>query len=311
MKAHSKIAIIGSGFVGAATAYSIAMKGIVSEIVLIDANGDKAVGEALDISHGLSFIGELSVRAGGYEDVKDCDIIIVTAGANRKPGETRMDLANKNVGIAKSITKSIMEYYTGGVILVVANPVDIITYVIQKESGLPAGRVFGTGTALDSARFRYILSECFNVDVRNIHGFIMGEHGETQFPVWSSVRLVGMDLDTMCKNLGVTIDKDEVEEAVRAAGAEVIRRKGATYYAIASVVTRICEAVVKNQNSIHNASVVLHGQYGLDNVSLSIPCVVGLTGVQKIIEADFTPDEVAKLNESANHIRSILSEVGY
>ena len=309
MKSRSKIAVVGSGLVGAATAYALAVKGVVSEIILIDANHDKALGEAIDISHGLSFIGEMQVRAGDYSDVANCDVIIVAAGANRKPDETRIDLAAKNVSIARDVTAQIMKYYNTGVILVVANPVDIITYTIQKESGLPIGRVFGSGTVLDSVRFRYILSEKFNVDVRNMHGFIAGEHGDSQFPVWSMVRLAGMNLESACEEFGVTVNKEEIEKEVRTAGAQVIKNKGATYYAIASVLVRICEAIIKNQRSIHHTSVLLTGQYGLDDVSLSVPCVIGSGGVERIIETEFLPEEIEKLHNSAAQLKNIINQI--
>ena len=303
---RSKIAIIGAGFVGAAAAYALAMKKLVSEIVLIDANAPKAEGEAMDIAHGLSFMGEMYIHSGGYEQVRDCDIIIVTAGANRKPGETRMDLAQKNAVIAKDITKNVMKYYNTGVILVVANPLDVITYVIQKESGLPTGRVFGTGTALDTARFRYLLSEVVGVDVRNIHASIAGEHGETQFPLWSSVRIAGMTLDDYCKEAKIQIDKSQIEQEVKSAGSEVIKRKGATYYAIASVIAKASEVVLKDQRSVLNVSSLMEGRFDLYDVCLSMPSIVGRSGVENIIVSELSDDEREKLNASAEAIKKVI-----
>ena len=306
---HSKISIIGAGYVGAAAAYALAVKGLASEIVLIDMNADKAEGEARDIAHGLSFMGEMFIHSGGYEEVRDSDIIIVTAGANRKPGETRLELAKKNVAIARDITKNIMAHYNTGVVLVVANPVDIITQVIQKESGLAYGRVFGTGAVLDTARFRYLLSEVVGVDVRNIHGFIAGEHGDSQFAVWSSVRVAGISLDEYCQDTGVFIDKEKIELEVKNAGAEVIKRKGATYYAIASVIAKISEVVIKDQRAILNVSAMVNGEFGLNDVCLSLSSVVGRAGVERTIEFDFSKEEHEKLMKSAQAIRNTLNTI--
>ena len=306
---RSKIAIVGAGFVGAAAAYALAVKNLASELVLIDVNADKAQGEAMDIAHGLSFMGEMYIHAGGYEEVKDSDIIIVTAGLNRKPGETRLQLAQKNVAIAREMTREIMKHYTTGVILVVSNPVDIITEVIQQESGLPLGRVFGTGSVLDTARFRFMLSEVIGVDVRNIHGFIVGEHGDSQFPAWSAVRIAGISLDEYCKNLNIQVDKARIEEEVKVAGAEVIKRKGATYYAIASVITKICEVVLKDQRAILNVSAVQNGAFGLTGVALSLPSIVGRGGVLQTIEFTFTPEEKERLLRSADAIRETMASL--
>ncbi len=303
---RSKIAIIGAGFVGAAAAYALAMKKLVSEIVLIDANAPKAEGEAMDIAHGLSFMGEMYVHSGGYEQVRDCDMIIITAGANRKPDETRMELAQKNTAIARDITKNVMKYYNTGVILVVANPLDVLTYVIQKESGLPTGRVFGTGTALDTARFRYLLSEVVGVDVRNIHASIVGEHGETQFPLWSSVRIAGVALDDYCKEANLQINQKEIEQEVKSAGSEVIKRKGATYYAIASVIAKVAEVVLKDQRSVLNVSSIVEGCFGLEDVCLSMPSIVGRSGVEKIIFSELSEGEKEKLKDSSEAIKKVI-----
>ena len=191
---RSKVAIIGAGFVGASTAFALAMKQLVNEMVIVDVARDKAAGEALDINHGLPFIGQMDIYDGDYSDCADCDAIIVTAGVNRKPGESRIDLAKKNLIIAKEVTNNVMKHYIRGVILVVSNPVDILTYKIQKWSGLPEGRVLGTGTVLDSSRFRYLLSEKLDVDVKNVHGYIIGEHGDTQLPLWSATHIAGKNI---------------------------------------------------------------------------------------------------------------------
>lgn len=309
-KSKTKVAIIGSGFVGASTAFAAAINGLVAELVLIDINKEKAHGEALDINHGLSFLGQMSVYSGDYSDCKDCDIIVITAGVNRKPGETRLDLAKKNVAIMKDVTENIMKYYTKGVILVVSNPVDILTYMIQKWSGLPAGKVIGSGTVLDSSRFRYVLAEKLDVDVRNVHGYIIGEHGDSQLPVWSATNVAGMKFDDYCAANNInSINKEEIVNDVKQAGATVIKSKGATYYAIALSVNRIMEALLKDQNSVLTVGTVVNGEYGIKDVALSLPCIVNGSGVKSIIKVNLTEEEQKALINSAESVKKVLDEV--
>ncbi len=309
---RSKVAIIGAGFVGASTAFALSLKQLVNEMVLIDVFKDKAAGEAMDINHGLPFVGQMDVYGGDYSDCADCDAIIITAGANRKPGETRIDLAKKNVTIAKEITNNIMKYYTRGVIIVVSNPVDILTYKIQKWSGLPNGRVLGTGTVLDSARFRYLLSEKFDVDVKNVHGYIIGEHGDTQLPLWSATHIAGKNIREYFEDpaYGITDeDKAAIIQNVKTAGAEIIKRKGATYYAIAVSVNTILESLLKNQNTIRTVSSVVNGNYGIEEVALSLPSIVNSSGVQDIVDLNLADDEMTALKYSAEQLKVILNEV--
>ncbi len=308
----SKVAIIGSGFVGASTAFALSMKQMANEMVLIDAFRDKAAGEAMDINHGLPFVGQMEVYDGDFSDCADCDAIIITAGANRRPGETRIDLAKKNVAIAKDITTNLMKYYTRGVILVVANPVDILTYKIQKWSGLPDGRVLGTGTVLDSARFRYLLSEKFKVDVKNVHGYIIGEHGDSQLPLWSATHIAGKGILEYFNDPAYGITKEEIGEIianVKGAGAEIIKRKGATYYAIAITVNTLLESLLKNQNTIRTVSSVINGNYGIEDVALSLPSIVDSNGVKGIIDLKLADEELAALKNSAEQLKNILNEV--
>ncbi len=308
----SKVAIIGAGFVGASTAFALSMKQMTNEMVLIDVFRDKAAGEAMDINHGLPFVGQMNVYDGDYSDCADCDAIIITAGANRKPGETRIDLARKNVAIAKEITANIMKYYTRGVILVVSNPVDILTYKIQKWSGLPGGRVFGTGTVLDSSRFRYLLSEKFDVDVKNVHGYIIGEHGDSQLPLWSATHIAGKNIQEFFDDPAYGIDdayKTALIENVKRAGAEIIKRKGATYYAIAITINTILESLLKNQNTIRTVSSVINGNYGIEDVALSLPAIVDSSGVKGVLDLKLTDEETTALQYSAEQLRSILEEV--
>ena len=273
-KSKSKIAIIGAGFVGASAAFAMTLHQSVNEIVLIDIDAKKAMGEAMDINHGLSFMGQILVYAGDYTDIKNCDAIVITAGINRKPGETRLDLAKKNIAIAKDITSNIMKFYNRGVILVVSNPVDIITYMIQKGSGLPAGRVIGTGTVLDSIRFRYLLSKRLNVDVKNVHGYIIGEHGDSQLPLWSATHIAGRSIEEYFNSPSDPLtetDKSAIVNKVKKAGSVIIENKGATYYAIAVTIESIIKTFLKNQNTIRTVGSVINGIYGINDVAISLP----------------------------------------
>ncbi len=308
----SKVAIIGAGFVGASAAFAASLNQLVNELVLIDVNGKKALGEAMDINHGLSFLGQMSVKAGDYSDCADCDVIVITAGANRKSGESRMDLARKNVAIAKEITANVMKYYTRGVILVVSNPVDVLTYMIQKWSGLPSSKVIGSGTVLDSSRFRYLLSEKLGVDIRNVHGYIVGEHGDSQLPAWSATHVAGKNICEYFSQPGSGIteaDKEIIAREVKKSGAEIIKNKGATYYAIAVSINTIIETLLKNQNTIRTVSSLMNGMYGIHDVSLSLPSVVNSSGVSSVVELKLTPEEEAALRCSAEQIKAILEEV--
>lgn len=312
LQGKSKIAIIGAGYVGAAIAYNVAINRTASEIVLIDVNNDKAMGEALDINHGLCHLGQMNIHAGDYSECANCDAIVMTAGLNRKPGETRLDLAAKNVPVAKAITENIMKYYNHGVIIVVANPADVLTYLIQKWSGLPANKVFGTGTALDSARFRFYLAQRLNVDIQNVHGYIIGEHGDSQVPVWSATQIAGQSVDIYCKSMGIPLDdadKLDIVTKTKNGGAEVIRLKGATYFAIAGIVENIIEAVIKDKNSIKTVASVLDGPYGIHDVALSLPSVINQCGVDGIIQYSLTPKEEEALVNSARTLRDFIAQI--
>ncbi len=304
-----KVAIIGAGFVGASAAYAMSINNLVSELVLIDVNKEKAYGEALDISHGLSFAGHMKVYSGDYQDVKDCEVIVVTAGAARKPGETRLDLAKKNATIMKSIVTELMKYYNGGVIVSVSNPVDVLAYMTQKWSGLPASKVIGSGTVLDSARFRTHISQALNVDIANVHGYIMGEHGDSQLPVWSQTHIAGTQFDDYIKANGLNIDKDALFAEVKAAGATIIKNKGATYYGIALSINRIVESILKGFNTIMPVGTVLDGQYGVKDVLLNVPTIVGFGGAEKVLELKISDAELQLLKHSAEQVRAVINEV--
>lgn len=308
----SKVAIIGAGFVGSSAAFALSIMQNVNELVLIDVFKEKAEGEAIDLSHGLPFLGQMKIWCGDYPDVKDCDVIVVTAGANRKPGETRIDLAKKNVAIAKGVTENIMKYYNKGVILVVANPIDILTYKIQKWSGLPANKVIGTGTTLDSARFRQVISSRFDVDVSNVHGYIVGEHGDTQLPAWSTTHIAGINIADYSAMLGKPLTAEEkasIMEEVKTSGAEIIKKKGATYYGIGITIATIVGSLLKNQNTVRTISSVMDGKYGISDVALSVPCIINADGLKSVLDVKFTDDELAGLKKSGDALKAILEEV--
>ncbi|MBQ0011993.1 MAG: L-lactate dehydrogenase [Clostridiales bacterium] len=312
VKHGSKVAIIGAGAVGSSIAFAMAIQQLCTELVLIDVNKDKAKGEALDISHGLPFLGQMDIYAGDYSDVKDCDLIIITAGIPRKPGETRLDLAKKNVGLAKKITESIMEHYTTGNILVVSNPVDVLTYMIAKWSGLPRNRVLGSGTVLDSARFRILISQKLDIDVRNVHGYIIGEHGDSQLPAWSATNIAGLSIDDYSKTTGISFtqaDRIEIAEKTRMAGAEVIGLKGATFDGIAVSVSTIAKSLLKGENTIRTVGSVLSGEYGIQDVATNVPTIIGADGIEKVLELDLDPQELRFLQASAESVKKILDEV--
>lgn len=312
VKDKSKVAIIGTGHVGSSTAFALALNQQVNELVLIDVNKEKAKGEALDINHGLSFVGQMSLYSGDYSDCKDCDVIIITSGISRKPGETRLDLAKKNAVMAKDVTKNIMRYYNTGVILAVSNPVDILTYIIQKYSGLPYGRVLGSGTILDSSRFRYLLSRKLNVDVRNVHGYIIGEHGDTQLPAWSATHIAGQSIDEYISTHDSKLEEEDklhIAEEVRTAGANIIKNKGSTHYAIAIAVSNLVDTLLKDQNTIRTVSSVINGLHGINDVAISLPSIINSRGIEKVLELKLTKDEEAALRYSAEKVKEVLNSV--
>ena len=310
---HRKVAIIGCGFVGASIAFSLIQKGLFSEMVLIDANHEKAEGEAMDLSHGLPYLSPMEIYAGTYEDVSDCALVIITAGANQKPGETRLDLIDKNVGILKSIIPQITARPFEGMLMIVSNPVDVLTYAAMKISGYPAHRVFGSGTVLDTARLKFLLGQHLDVDSRNVHAFIIGEHGDSELAVWSSANISSLDLDHFCQLRGkkdYRAELDRIYHEVRDSAYEIIERKGATYYGIAMAVARISECIVRDEHAVLPISVLPRGEYGLDNIALSLPSVVGHEGVEKVLEIPLSPEESTALHESAAQLHEVIRTLG-
>ena len=307
-----KTAVIGCGFVGSTIAYTLMQKGTFSEMVLIDADHAKAEGEAMDISHGLPFAHAMDIRAGGYEDIADAAVIIITAGANQKPGETRLDLVQKNAGIMRSIITEIKKAGCEGILLIVSNPVDILTQVALRESGFPKERVIGSGTVLDTARFKYLISEKLNVDSRNVHAFIAGEHGDSELAVWSCANIYGIPLDDFARLKGCadfTQEKEEIYHAVRDSAYEIIERKGATYYGIGMAAAKIAEAVVRDSHTVAPVSVSLSGEYGLKDLCLSIPAVIGRGGAEQVLEIGLAEEEMVRLKRSAGELKAVLDTI--
>lgn len=307
-----KAVMVGCGFVGSASVFSLMQSGLFSEIAMVDVDMAKAEGEAMDISHGIPYASEQKIYAGSYEDVRDAAVVIVTAGANQKPEETRLDLVHKNVAIFKSIMPEIAKRDFQGILLIVANPVDILTHVAIKLTGLPENRVIGSGTVLDTARLKYRLGEHLSVDTKSIHAFVIGEHGDSEIVAWSSANVSGIPLNDFCELRGHFQHKEameEIAEDVKNSAYEIIQRKRATYYGVAMAVKRICEVIVRNEKSILPVSTMLHGQHGLEDVVLSMPCIVGKDGISTVVPIELSAEEEEKLAESAKVLKDIYAQL--
>ena len=304
-----KAAIIGCGFVGSSIAFSLMQQGLYSELVLIDTNREKAEGEAMDLSHGLPYAASMQIYAGTYDDAADCAMVILTAGANQRPGETRLDLIDKNVAILKNIIPELTRRLFQGILLVVSNPVDVLTYAAWKMSGLPARHVIGSGTVLDTARLKYLLGQYLGVDSRNVHAAIIGEHGDSELAVWSSANISSLDLAHFCQLRSKRDYQNELNRIyceVRDSAYAIIQRKGATYYGIAMAVARIAQCIVKNESAMLPVSVVLDGEYGLKDLCLSIPAIVGQDGVEAVLEIPLAPKEKSALLSSAAQLSQVI-----
>ena len=310
-----KVTIIGAGNVGATIAYTLSLGTIASEIVLIDINKEKVQGEVMDIVQGASFREPISVIAGDYEDAKDSDIVIITSGVGRKPGQTRIELAQTNVNILKSITPQIVAVAPNALYVIVSNPVDIMTYVFTKISGLPENQIIGSGTVLDTARLRYDLSNHFKVAQKNIHAYVFGEHGDTSFIPWSCADISGcslMDYEDLMIHKGVVtnrVDPEKTLEYVRKSGGEIIAKKGATFYAVSASVNKICNALVAAYDSVSTVSSMMHGEYGIEDVCLSTMTIIGPDGVKGKVPAKLTYEEISKLQASANALKEVIKNL--
>lgn len=305
-----KAAIVGCGFVGASIAFRFLQQGLFSKLVLLDVDREKAEGEAMDLSDGLPYASPVEITAGTYDDVADCALVVITAGANQKPGETRLDLIGKNTAILRSIIGEITARDFGGILLVVSNPVDVLTYAAWKLSGYPRQRVIGSGTVLDTGRLKQLLGEELRVDSRNIHAFIVGEHGDSELAVWSGANVSGIDLEHFCRLRGDGLhaaDMDRLYQSVRDSAYEIIKRKGATYYGIAMAVGRIAEAIVRDEHAVLPISVVLEGQYGQEGLALSVPSIVGRNGLEEVLEISMSQGESLALSASARQLKEAIA----
>lgn len=303
-----KAAMIGCGFVGSSSAFALMQSGIFSEMVMIDVDRARAEGEAMDIGHGLPFARPIKLYAGDYDDIVDAGVIIITAGANQKPEETRLDLIHKNVEIYKSIIPEIAKRGCEGILLVVSNPVDILTYTALKLSGFPEHRVIGSGTVLDTARLKYLIGEHLKVDNRSVHAFIIGEHGDSELAAWSNANVSGVRLSDFCEMRGHFFHEESenrIYEEVKNSAYEIIERKNATYYGIAMAVKRICECIIRDEKSILPVSSMMHGIYGMRDVVISMPAIVGKDGVEDIIPISLDGEEQELLLESADLLKKM------
>lgn len=308
----NRVALIGTGFVGSSYAFALLNQGITEELVLIDLNEAKAEGDAMDLNHGLPFSpSRTKIWYGSYNDCSQADLVVITAGASQKPGETRLDLVEKNTKIFKGIVEQIMASGFDGIFLVATNPVDILTYAVWKFSGLPKERVIGSGTILDTARFRFLLGEYFDVDTRNVHAYIIGEHGDTELPVWSHADIAGTKISDWSKNKQdyKPEDLDNIFVNVRDAAYHIIERKGATYYGIAMGLVRLTKAILQDENSVLTVSAYLGGEYGQKDIYIGVPAVVNHSGIRQVVELDLNVEEKQKFTNSVNVLKQTMGPV--
>ena len=311
----NKITIIGAGQVGSTIAFALTLKELASEIVLIDINNERAMGEAMDIRQGTPFIGAVSIHNGDYQDAKDSDIVIVTSGVARKPGQSRLELAQTNVDITKTIIPQITKYAPDAKYVIVANPVDILTYQFVKTAGLPANHVMGTGTLLDTARFRECIAEKYKVGQENVHGYVLGEHGDSSFVPWSLANIASVPVTKFSEALREKkveeINKDEVEDYIRKSGGIIIAAKKCTNYGIGVTSSQVCEALKYENESVMTISSLIDGEYGISDVCLSVPLILNRKGIISHIEAPLTDDELEKLRHSAECLKNVIKQIKF
>lgn len=304
----ARVAVVGTGNVGSTFAYALLLSGLAAELVLIDANQARAEGEAMDLNHAVPFAHPTRIWAGTYEDCAGAAVTVIAAGANQRPGESRLDLVKRNAAIFREIVPAVARHNPDGILLIATNPVDALTYASLKLSGLPKARVIGSGTILDTARFRQLLSRYFKVDARSVHAFIVGEHGDSEVPVWSLANIAGMRLEAYCAANGVPLDHAALGQIfiqTRDAAYQIIERKGATYYAVAAGLMRIVEAILRDQGTVLSVSSLMDdGSFGPGDVCLSLPTVVGRNGVEQVLRLDLSPSEQDGLRRSADILRA-------
>jgi L-lactate dehydrogenase len=308
-----KIVIVGAGAVGATYCYALAQSGLADEIVLTDRNEDLMKGQVLDLVHGQSFFPTVVIRSGTIADYADAQVVVITAGAAQKPGETRLELIKKNAAITGSIAEDVAKSGCKGIMLIVSNPVDVLTYVALKRSGWEKGRVIGSGTVLDSSRFRHLLSKHCEVDVHNVHAYILGEHGDSEFAAWSMTNIAGINIDEYCpvcgKCSGWKIQRKLIEEQVRDSAYHIINYKGSTQFAVGLALVRITGAILRSQNTILSVSTLVESDFGIKDVCLSVPCVVSDSGVTRIIESPLSSEELRSMSHSANVLRKAIDSI--
>lgn len=308
----NRVVLIGTGAVGSSYAFALLNQGVTEELVLIDVNREKSEGDAMDLNHGIPFApSRTKIWFGDYSDCKDADITVICAGANQKPGETRLDLVEKNTRIFKGIVDEVVSNGFQGIFIVATNPVDILTYAVQKFSGFPKERIIGSGTILDTARLRFLLGEYFDVDTRNVHAYIIGEHGDTELPVWSHADIAGRKISAWIDSSEAYKQQDleDIFLNVRDAAYQIIERKGATYYGIAMGLVRLTKAILQNENSVLTVSCYLNGEYGHDDIYIGVPAVVNRKGIRQIIQLDLDQDEQTKFNHSVAVLKNIMQPV--
>lgn len=307
-----KVVIVGSGKVGTTFAFALQLSGLVGEIVLIDLDTQRTEGEVMDLNHAVPLTNPIHIYQGSYQDCVDAEVIVIAAGSAQRPQETRLDLNKRNAAIFKQIIPQVLEFNRDAILLIATNPVDILSYVAHKISGLPASRVIGSGTILDTSRFRWLLGQHFSLDARNVHAYIIGEHGDSEVAVWSLANIAGMPLDQYCQSIGCSIPEDQrqnISNQVRNAAYEIISRKGATFYAVAAGLVRIVESILRNQYSVLSISNLVPGYYGIEDVYLSLPAVINQQGVAHVLELPLDNKEKDELRHSAAILRDILNQL--
>lgn len=309
---NRKVAIIGVGYVGASIAYALTLRNLAREIVLIDTDSKKAQGEAMDIQHGIPYMGMSTVYAGDYSDCNDCDLIIITAGRNRRNGETRLNLITDNGEIMKNVVRSIFPYYTGGAVLIVSNPVDILVTLCDRLMGLPNGTVFGTGCILDSSRMTSLIADYVGLSTEVVKGIVVGEHGDSQIPIWSKVSIGGIPMMEYCETIGLAWTETEkkcIAETVKKMGTSIISAKGRTHYGIATCVCLLADAILNQRPTIATVSSTLKGEYVNSNIALSVPSIISVNGVEKRIEERWNDEECAAFRKSAERLNQVIKQI--
>lgn len=307
-----KVGLIGTGMVGSSFAYALMQRSIATELVLVDADHERAMGEAMDLNHGLPFVRPVSIRAGDYSDLAGADLVVMTAGANQRPGQTRLDLLQRNAQICREIVPQVFKHNPDGILVIASNPVDILTQIAADVAGVPWGRVIGSGTILDTARFRYLLGSHFEVDARSVHAYIIAEHGDTAVPVWSLANIAGVRLQDFRTPSGRGWDQaamEQIFEQTRNAAYEIIKRKHATYYAIGLGLLTLVEAILRNQRTVLTVSTPVQGNYGVNGIALSLPTIVGRQGAIEVLDLELSEAEQAGFQASAQTLRDKLAQV--